>query len=218
MLPKSPLVVDRHVSALLDKMKVDFEPEIVPVKIEAYAKPRNCYINVDEKVLRDGGSVHYGWIIWKSKILCEAERHAVWENEFGDLIDITPQEEVADKVMFVSDNDFIYSGQSVDNIRLNITNNPVVDDFIYLCELIEKFFTFCQRIDDESVSIPPNVAPYINKYQILKSNAWSFIHTGGKMGSSCYCGSIYTYSKCHGKNLRDIGQDDLRVVLQAFSS
>lgn len=37
---------------------------------------------------RDGGTTHYGWAILQTDIICEAERHAVWESKTGELIDL----------------------------------------------------------------------------------------------------------------------------------
>ena len=141
----SPKESDKDVERLLDKMDVEFEPEIVPVHFEPYAKLHNCYVNVEEKVKIDGGLIHYGWTIYKSDILCEAERHAVWEAPNGDLIDITHSPIDFKEIMFVSDNRYVHPDQLVDNIRINITNNSLVDDFIVICENLEKLYTYGDR-------------------------------------------------------------------------
>ncbi len=73
----APLEVNKVVDKLLTTMQIDVEPEQVIFRPEAYCKPVSCYYNVAEKVRRDGGKIHYGWAIWQSHYLCQAEHHAV---------------------------------------------------------------------------------------------------------------------------------------------
>ena len=204
MSPFTPQEENKHVKKLLNLLKVEFDTEIIPVQVESYAKPLNCFPNVDEKVKRDGGKAHYGWAIHQTDLLCEAERHAVWESPNEDLIDITPREFVTENTMFVSDNNFIYTGQLVDNVRVNITSNPVVDDFIKVCETLEKFYALGERVDDESMSIPEPIAPYIENLENLKNGYLFFMNSGGTPRKSCFCGSPKAYKNCHGSELKSI--------------
>lgn len=212
----SPTETDRFVEKLLAKIGSEYEPEQVCVIIEPYAKIHNCYPNVDEKVKRDGGNVHYGWAIYQSDILCEAERHAVWENEDGDLIDITPREIDFKQIMFVSANDFVYTGQLVDNIRINITDNPLVDDFIMVCENLEKLYSYGERINDEQLIMPPPVAKIINEYENLKAAYLTYIRSGGRPNSKCLCGGPKNYKNCHGQTLKQNINADLRELNNNF--
>lgn len=45
-------------------MNVEFEPELVPVKVDPAAKLNSCYFNVGDKVNRRGREIHYGCAIW----------------------------------------------------------------------------------------------------------------------------------------------------------
>jgi len=100
---RSAQVPDVFLEKLLSKIGSEFDPESVPVHAEDYATLLNCFPNVDKKVRRDGGKPHYGWLIHKSKLLYEAERHAVWENEDGELVDGTPYEPGMNEIQFASD-------------------------------------------------------------------------------------------------------------------
>lgn len=209
----SPTDTDRFIEEILTKIGSEYEPEQVPVIVESYAKPHNCYLNVEEKIKRDGGKVHYGWTIYQSDILCEAERHAVWENEDGDLIDITPRKIDFKQIMFVPDNDFIYNGQLVDNIRINLTVNPIVDDFIIVCENLEKLYTFGQRVDDEQLDIPAPVGKLIYEYENLKAAYFTYIRSGGRPNSKCLCGGKKNYNNCHGQTLKqNINADMIKLA------
>lgn len=190
---------DTFVEKLLDKMNVKYSAEKVPIYIEEGAKKLNCFVNVQEKVKKEGGAIHYGWAIYMSDIICEAERHSVWETPNGDFIDITPKDFKLNEILFVSDNlDFDYKGQLVDNIRINITNNPIVDDFIVLCEAIEKLYSFGERINDDEITIPESIANIIDKYKDLKNHIELFLKNDGKQKSKCFCGGLKSYKNCHG--------------------
>ena len=124
---------------LLEKIGSKNVPQYVPIKVENYSTINNCFYNLIDKVSIDKGMIIYGWKIHQTKLLLEAERHAVWKSPSGELIDITPDVEYSDKTLFLEeDNGWIYEGQYSDNIRVNITDNPLVDDFILLCESITK--------------------------------------------------------------------------------
>lgn len=216
MLPTSPLESNIHVEKLLDKLKAEFFPEIIDVQPEEYSGMQNCFINVEKKVQTDRGSPHYGWAILQSPIICEAERHAVWENPDGVLIDVTPREPAFEKIMFVSQNDLIYRGQLIDNVRINITDNPMVDDYIFLCETVEKFYTYGTRLNDEMLEVPQPAQALIFQYEDLKTNYQLYMNSGAKGNTPCICGSGKKYKNCHGRSLRIQCTRDLAKVHKAL--
>lgn len=197
----SPKEKNYFVERLLEKINSEFEPEQVPVIIEKYSKTLNCFKNVDRKVQLDGGKTHYGWAIYQTNLLCEAERHAVWENESEELIDITPREVDFDQIMFISDNDFEYEGQIIDNYRVNITKNKVVDHFIKVCEILNKFYSLGKRKNDWELEVEPHIGKIIYEYEELKSRLESYINNGGNLKTKCVCGGNKNYKNCHGKTL-----------------
>lgn len=193
---------DPFVKKLLSRIPSEYAPESVPVCLEEYARPLNCYFNVEEKVGRDGGQVHYGWSIYQTDLLCEAERHAVWEDEDGNLIDITPHEVELTHILFVPDNDFVYEGQQVDNIRVNLTTNPLVDDFILVCETVEKIHSYGRRVSDSLVELPEACGDVNVKYESWKEALLGLIKSGGRPHKTCFCGGLKNYKNCHGSLLQ----------------
>lgn len=210
----SPKEENQFVKKLLGKINSEFEPEQVPVIIEKYSERLNCFRNVDRKVELDGGKVHYGWVIYQTNILCEAERHAVWENENEELIDITPREIDFDQIMFVSDNDFEYRGQIIDNYRVNITKNKVVDHFIKVCETLSKFYSLGTRKDDWELEIESHVGKIIYEYEGLKSQLELYIINGGNLRTKCICGGNKNYKNCHGKTLIERIDNDYKKIIE----
>lgn len=209
----SPKEENEFVKKLLEKIDSEFEPEQVTVRIEKYSEKLNCFANVDRKVELDGGKVHYGWVIFQTNILCEAERHAVWENQNEELFDITPRDIDFDQIMFVPDNDFQYKGQVIDNYRVNITKNKVVDHFIKVCETLSKFYSLGIRKDDWQLEIESHVEKIIYEYEDLKSQLEFYIIGGGNFNTKCICGGNKNYKNCHGKTLIERIENDNKNII-----
>lgn len=204
---------DAFLKKLLSKVGSTYELEYVPVRAEAYATLLNCFPNVEEKVRRDGGRTHYGWLIHKTKLLYEAERHAVWENEDEELLDITPHEPSVDEIQFISDNNWAYTGKSVDSIRVNRTKNPLVDDFILLAEAVAQARSYGSQAEGHLIMPAPavEVAAF---YEKMKQDLLHFIRLGGQPHFPCFCGLPASYRSCHGSQLRE----NTAMVLQKLQS
>src|SRR5690242_51391 len=68
------------------------KPVFIPVIADNYGLYGWCADGVKEKINHDGGSIVFGWTIWKwPQVRLTAEFHAVWESPTHDLIDITPK-------------------------------------------------------------------------------------------------------------------------------
>ena len=151
--------IEDWINRLLDKLNVEYEAETIPVIVEEFSEPQQCFGNVAKKVGKDGGRAHAGWLIhYEGNFIIEAERHVVWENESTELIDVTPQEANTTSVLFVSDDvDDVKLCRDVDNVRINKTNNSLVDDFIKVCETLTAITCLGERIDDYQVAIDSDI-------------------------------------------------------------
>jgi len=165
----SQIQKDKFLKELLKLINSDHPLRTVRVQLEPGAKINNCYYNVPDKVKRDGGNSIYGWAIWCDQYICESEMHAVWESPAGELIDITPRPNHFIEIRFVQVDGFIYSGQPVDNIRLNMTENEVVDDWINVCKGIEMIYRNGRRIDEDQVLIAENIMPLLTLFRKYKT-------------------------------------------------
>ena len=98
----------------------------------------DCFAIVDRKVERAGGSVCYGWTVWfLPGIMVEGEFHAVWRSPDGELLDVTPNPLNSDRILFITDPKRKYEGKQVDNIRVPLSKDPRVREFIELAR--ERF-------------------------------------------------------------------------------
>lgn len=66
---------------------------LVPLEFDPDAGPNRCFLNVEERVARDGGEAVLGWAVCTE---CEGVvdvyyHHAVWRKPTGELVEITPK-------------------------------------------------------------------------------------------------------------------------------
>lgn len=198
----SPNEVTKPVKKLIDLIGSEYAHEFVPVVPELEAKVGNCYVNVAHKVAKDGGNLVYGWAVWLGEFICEGEHHAVWEDQNGNLIDVTPHQVEADEVFFISDDRYTYKDTQIANIRVNVGNNPLVDHFILLSEMREFIKNQGVRVDDGYLFYNDYQKGLKTKYENLCTNVLIYLRAGGKLGSLCYCNSVKTYINCCGKGLQ----------------
>lgn len=187
---------------LLARINATALPLTVPVRPEPDANINSCFYNVERKIGRDGGSNCYGWAIRFSPYIIEAEKHAVWKSPTDEYLDITPNELNSQSVYFVVDHDFSYNGQLVDNIRLNVTGERVVDDWIMVSETIHVLYSYGQRTGEQELRMPENIAKVIQSLEQCANVFAPFLAAGGTYQGSCFCGRALAYDQCHGLNLK----------------
>ncbi len=160
--------INRLIQRLVNLIDSDYEIISVPVRIIAGATYRNCYENVEARVRNRGGRIQYGWYISENDLMCEAIHHAVWEDNKGDLIDVTPNSKKASFTLFIPDDRYIYDNKIIDSVRINKTNNPVVDDLILLAEIDSIIIAAGTRsADQQKVRFGPALADIYTKYYDL---------------------------------------------------
>lgn len=193
---------------LLEKLSNKNGPVYVPIKIDRYSTKDNCFHNVLDKVTVDKGQIIYGWKIHKTSFLDEAERHAVWKSPDGELIDLTPDQAYKDKILFLEeDNGWKYDGVYVDNVRINSTNNALVDDFILLSETITKLWRTGKRKSKTEITLLSPIAKTVEFLEKDKATRENYIRANNNIDSECYCGQPIKYKDCHGLDLENVFKD-----------
>jgi len=201
----TPEVIDDNIRKLVRLTGSISEPIFLLVESEYSCSELNCFINVKDKIKKDGGSMVLGWQLWKSKNIVEAEFHAVWKSPIGKLKDITPKTENINKILFLPDSNLIYEDKQIDNIRLNITNNKLVDDFIEICKAIfsienkgERAYKYNDLNYSETERIKRTVL------RTWKNKLIYHMNNGGTIDSVCFfCDSGKSYKHCCGEGLID---------------
>jgi hypothetical protein len=132
-LPKTtnPLSIDvQNLCRHLDPNSRCISLKIEPVK---GAIENDCYGNVDKAILLNGGKVKYGWKIWETLpgLMIEAEFHAVWVDIEGSLHEVSPVPlPEIDSILFLQDTSRTYNGTQIDNVRIAIVDDQLVNDYI----------------------------------------------------------------------------------------
>lgn len=200
----TPAEIDNDVKKLVSIVCLNSAPIYLAVETESYAQITECFPAVAEKIRRDGGSQVLGWQIWKSRILVEAEFHAVWKSPEGALKDITPKQLPITKILFLPDPKATYNGAQIDNIRINISGNRLVDDFIAIAETIFKIKNKGERAFQHEVALSEREAALCDALKKMQAAVYLMVLDGMTRNSLCFCRSHNKYKHCHGKKLIEI--------------
>jgi hypothetical protein len=203
---EKPIIMETEVliKMLKERIGTDNSIQKIPVVIDNKATIDNCFPNVIAKIDKCGGNIIYGWeIIWSS-ILGEAQRHAIWQSPNGELQDITPREYFIPEIKFIVDNNWKYDRQQVpDNIRINLTNNSAIDDFIIVCETVTKLYQTGERLPDGRFNFVTKIIDIIKVLEKLKVDLETFVMEGNNSDSICFCCNEKTYKNCIGAKVRE---------------
>ncbi len=134
-----------------------------------------CYGTVENHIKNNGGKIQYGWIIWEiPDIFLDAEFHAVWVNNDGEYIDITPKVDGEKRILFLPDSKKEFTGELIENIRKPLVDNRYTRNLI---KNAKKGFELKDRLHKKPTEI--------KKKKI-------------GVNEPCLCGSGKKYKKCCG--------------------
>lgn len=172
-------------------------PIYVQVVPEVGAEINECFVNVEKIVKQKGGAIVNGWALWKmANILVEAEAHSVWKNEDGDLVDITPHLQHERQILFLPDDKMKYKGENIGNIRMALTESPLVKEYIDLNE--EAFNILRKYKPHEKIHLKDLPNRYFEIQDRLLELSILFKSKVGR-NDKCPCGSGMKFKKCCGK-------------------
>lgn len=125
--PKSPKKIDSTITALVQYLGLE-EDKALRLKFtrpSAFVpEPDYCHFNVWLQIRSAGGAAQPGWILAQDKqnSFAEAIFHAVWRNQTGSLVDVTPRRDMEKRVVFVPDH-----GRSI--VLTSHENRPAIHTF-----------------------------------------------------------------------------------------
>jgi hypothetical protein len=128
-------------------------PLYVRVEPAADAKPTSCFDNVARQIKRHKGGIAYGWAIWHwPGRYFEAEHHGVWLSPDGALLDISPQLDGRERVLFLPHPRAIYDPLAFrSNILEAEGSDPVAVEFV---EAARAFGAILDRYRGPGVTQP----------------------------------------------------------------
>ena len=204
-LPKSADTNNPKIIALCKSISKDSDPLYLDVEMIDGTIPNECYENVEKMISNNGGEIQYGWQIWETLpgVMAEAEFHAVWKNPDGQLKDISFKKNKVSKILFVEDLALVYTGNQVNNVRLNLFPDMVVDHFIETCDILFKLSNKGDRARLYGQAFVNSLTPeQLAKQQevtIYKQVLMKFLNDGGNEDSPCFCDSGQKYKNCHAR-------------------
>ena len=202
-----PSEITDEIRLLLSKIGSHEDPEYVKCRPNQNSPQNECFPLVVERVIAGGGERILGWQIWQGQLLVEAEFHAVWKTPEGELIDITPKPIPLERILFVADYEAKYEGRQVNNIRINITGNPIVDEFIAVHNAVFRIENKGKRSLQYELSLSGREANAHQKLSAAKPLLEMMALQGQTRNSPCLCGSGKKYKVCHGKIIRKLIND-----------
>ncbi len=186
----TPVKITDKVMELCSGIVPDAGPGYVPVEVQGWALPGECFPNVGRMVRERGGQQVNGWVIWQwANILVEAEAHSVWRSPEGKLADITPHDNGEKEILFLKDDDMAYRGNIIANIRLALTSSQLVAELIRLMDERDRIIG---EIPGKEHLIPKPLWARIEEIKAM-------LHEEVRGNEFCPCQSGLKYKKCCGR-------------------
>lgn len=148
---------------------------------------KQCFPNVEARVVRAGGRMLCGWQLWEwPHVLIEAGLHAVWLSPDGEMVDLTPKPHSEARILFLPDKRRRYDGIAGDNVRMPLRDDQVIPHFIRAAEAITRVMNRGERISQHGqVSVPrAEIAPLLRPKGLGES-----IASGLRDHDPCLCDS-----------------------------
>lgn len=192
--------------------KICENPEIMYIAVipEKHSLENECFPNVQEKIKKDGGETVYGWQMWERGHFIEAEFHGVWKSPEREIIDITPKQE--DRILFVTDPLKVYEGFQVNNIRLNLSGNPLVDDFLLIFDALYNLKNHGdKKYNNGKIIFEGKEAAIFSYLNACKDGLGIMMDIeGSNPGMNCFCGRGNPYYSCHQQDIHEAVKDVLK--------
>ena len=194
----TPKTINEDVYRLRKKIGVSTEPVFVPVASRTGRKLGDCFADVARKISRDGGSIQHGWTVWESPgTLIEGEFHAVWRSPDGSLLDVTPKADGERRILFIPDPTRVFQNESVDNIRLALTDDPAIHRMIGMNEEMNNLRRKYNVGTGESKIPMREILAIQRKYAEPSQSPFHSVPNVGR-NDRCPCGSGKKFKRCHG--------------------
>lgn len=162
MVPcNTPKRIDDTVKQFCKSIAPNSKPKYIRVCPETWCKQNDCYNNVMQKVAESGGKRQLGWRIQAvidplPKYMIEAVHHAIWITEDGERIDITPQPNAGNRIVFLPDDSINLEEYRIGEIYQALFDWPEVIEYIRLCNLESTEYINKTKLNEQP-QIPQNL-------------------------------------------------------------
>jgi hypothetical protein len=196
-----PRIDDPNLFRLIQIVSPGAKPVNVPVTPDEKSAVNGCLKNVAAKVAQNGGRRVLGWEVWVEPYMIEAEFHAVWESPEQQWTDITLKALPVSEIVFIPDEKAVYQGNQIDNVRLNIIGNQIVDEYIALAEAKFSMLNAGEKANMEEVKLVGKEIDIMRGIMANMLGIERMLKQGHSRNSPCFCSSNLKYKHCHGKDI-----------------
>src|SRR3972149_1685044 len=190
LIVSTPTQITADIFNLCSEIDAKSQPLFVPVKPSMEARYNYCLTHVPNFVQKYGGKTVFGWTVRESPdLFLEAEFHACWSDQEGNLIDITPKPDGASRILFLPDTERTYEHKPVDNIRMPLVDNAFTR--IWLLIKKKEFEIRLKHFNNDEVDAEAAAAEFDEWFADLEQQK---LRIGGN--HPCICGSGRKYKKC----------------------
>ncbi len=139
----------------------------LPCKPDPRADRKRCFVNVEERIRRQGGTILTGWMFkeFEGRSI-EGEAHAVWMDPFAKKrLDITPHDFQPKRILFLPDARVALKRGYTAPPKLLISDNP------YLAA-IEKFDSSIQKLrENKFTKFGNEMIITLDEYEMARDDA-----------------------------------------------
>ena len=141
-MPIQPATLQLVTPTFRQRLALVGEPIAVVRDPRLDADENECVNAVAAQIAELGGDMVIGWALseWSS-ILCEAIWHAVWRNNSGILIDVSFKDDDEHSILFWPDPNLTDDGIQRDNVRVPLSDNPLILEFISVSEAFHRLLS-----------------------------------------------------------------------------
>lgn len=152
----APTIISDQIMAACRSI-CDGSPTFIDCMPAPHSRPSFCFSNVAEQVKAHGGSITYGWVIWRiAGLYIEAEHHGVWCTDEGQLVDISPQFGSPPRILFLADASAVFDPNKLRQNRFFPDGDtPITIEFSTLAQRRVDMLNAHRRADTTEVRLPP---------------------------------------------------------------
>lgn len=193
----TPVKITDKVMELCGKAVLGAMPVYIPVEVAKGSRLNECFPNVQQAVRERGGLQVNGWAIWQwANILVEAEAHSAWQSPEGELVDVTPHDNGESRILFLRDDNMVYSGQSIGNIRLALTSSPLAAELVEVGERMDAIM--CSYEPGEEIPVM-ELGMRLLPLKERRDRIMEQLNQKVGRNDPCPCQSGLKYKKCCGR-------------------
>ena len=201
VLSGPPKAISNEILALCNEIAPTQTPSFIELAPPESAQVRECFFNVLNQVEKAGGELVYRWAIWEwPGVFIEAEHHAVWL--LGDrMVDVTPHEYPADRVLFLPDPSAVYDFENAtrrNNWKRSISTFAATEDWIAATDRMHFKLESCSVGREYRLSASDQRELMLIGEDVARHKAEILLHLANakRPNAVCFCRSGRKFKKC----------------------